>query len=299
MSSMSPAAKEFFSDNPVADELDKIVRFQYSIKYTKVPLLQDKQILAPIAGMIVTNLARKLDALEIYAADNLKVQISEEQGIAITFVDDVYHFGLFMSDSSLIFARGGGKLIDFFKLLDALMDDVFNIFNDVSAYLEGLRAQGGPSFLFSPHHCGYSFVFNLRDFVPSSKTTRASIPNYELMERIVPSIQVATSPLSAVGFETRGRTDINVSGTLSIGDVNWYAWIGVEAPGNQNYSIMNLTIELQSTVHDFSGKRRPFDPNSLSKWRVVISGYLKDKIFNGFLKDWLGDVNFKADAQGI
>jgi hypothetical protein len=299
MLELSPTANEFFADNPVAEELDKIVSFQYSINYTKVPLLQEKQVLAPIAGMIVTALAKKLDALEIYAADNLKVQFSEEGGISINFADDIYHFGLRMNDSSFVFIRAGGKLTAFFSVIDALMDDISGIFNEVSAYLEGLRAQGGPSFLFSPHYCGYSFIFNLRDFTPSSKSTRSNIPNYELMERIVPSIQMATSPLSAVGFATRGRTDVSISGTLQVGDVNWYAWVGIEAPGNQNYSIMNLTVQLQSTVHDFSGKRRPFDPNSIGKWRTVISGFLKAKIFNGFLKDWLGDVNFKADSQGI
>lgn len=232
---MSRIVDDFFEDNPVAAELNTIASYQYTISYTKVPLLSDPGVLNTIAGLLVALMTEKLNQEEIYAADNLKVQIDPNNGILINFVDDVYHFAIQMDADGFLFARNGGPLREFFEFGDLIFDHIPDWFEAVATYLNNLKHDGGPAFHFSPHYCGYTFDFKIKNFAPSGKSNRGSIPNYELMERLVPSTHTKTSPLSGIGYETRGRTDLKVSGTIKVEPIDWLCWTHIDAPGNKNY----------------------------------------------------------------
>lgn len=292
-------AKEFLENNPIANDLKSLKQFAYSIHYSKVPLLLTKEVRWGIASILMGKLVEKLDALSIYAGDNLSVESDHKDGgIHVTFRDDIYHFAVVMDDEKFAFVRQGGKLADLFSLADVLLDEITSIYHEIAAYLEGLKSQGGPSFHFSPHSCSYTYELAIKDFTPAKKTTQQVFTNYELMERLVPSVQAKSSPLYSVGLKNRGRTDLKISGTLEIEKVDWVAWVQVEAPGNQNYSTMELKFQLTSTLHDNpDGSRVPFNTASIGKWRSSAISFLKEKIFCGFLQDWLNDVNFQCSDK--
>jgi len=287
---------KFLNDNPVAEELDKVAVFQYSIGYTKFPVLSNPQVQNVIAQIIASGLTDRLDTSGVYAADNLRLEIDEERGITVSFGDDIYNFVLRMTDEHFVFQKRGSTLREFIDTCDLIMDTVVEIFNDISKYIRGLSgASDLEPFRFSPHTCSYKFLFGLRNFSPSGKSTRKSIPNYELMEKIVPSTQTKTSPLSGMGFDSRGRTEVSVSGTLKFSDIDWFVFVHIDSPGNRNYSTMEMDFQISSVHHDYGdGNRRPFDPRSIGEWRPVLLTFLKDTVFNTFLKQWMGDVNFES-----
>lgn len=285
--------KEFSESNPISNDLKYIKSFEYKISYSKVPLFSDNAIRSVLAGILMDKLIDKLDSLGIYAGNNLKYDI--EDNVTITFSDDIYHFGIVMDDSNFVFIRQKGTIQEALTLNELILDEVTSIFEEIASYLRGLKAQGGPHFNFSPHLSSYRYSFHIRDLKPSGKTPKQAFTNYELMERLVPSVQSKDSPLYSVNYERRGRTDLTISGTTTIESIPWTSWIVISAPGNRNFSTFELSFNLQCSIsEDENGNRIPFHESSIGKWRLSAIEFLKNKIFCGFLQDWLSDVDFES-----
>jgi hypothetical protein len=290
-----PIAKEFFSNNPSAGDFRNIQNFAFIVRYTEVPLLTRDDIRGPIASILMGKLTEKLDALGIYAANTLKCKSSDQDGIQIDFMDDIYHFQITMDSEKFAFLRQAGTLEHALIIAELLLDEVTSIYDEISTFLEGLREQGGPTFVFSPYYCSWTYDFNIKNLKPATKSQRSSYTNYELMERLVPSVQTESSPLYSVGFENRGRTDLKISGTITIADISYRAWITIEAPGNMNFSTMELRFQLASELLDNpDGTRTPFNAESIQRWRDSAIPFLKERVFCGFLQDWLNDVSFES-----
>lgn len=283
---------KFKDGNPTIEEIRDLNKFSMIIQFTKVTSLSNDSIKNAIADLIVKRLVQQLQSASLFGFSSISV--STEDGIKISYTDDIYHFGIWMTEEKFAFIRSSSTIEDFMNTCEIFIPFFISLYKDVVTYIQGAVQ----NIIFVPHFCGYRFEFKIEDFRPSVKTAKAVIPNYELMERLVPSIEKAESPVSKVGFAQRARTDLNMSGTLQLDDINWLGWIGIEAPGNQNYSTMDLTFELQSLALEDTlsknFKREPFNPQSINSWETPFLGFLKEKIFCGFLQDWLGDVKVKS-----
>lgn len=280
---------EFTKDNPSFGDIRDIRSFQKIIRFTKIASLENSDIKNAIADLIVKELVQHLKATNLFGFAS--IEVTTESVVHVAYLDDVYHFAILVSEDSFMFARKGSTIEEFLKTMEVFMPFFTSIYNDVVAYIQGAM----PNIGFVPHMCGYRFEIKLEDFHSAIKMKKDRLANYELMERLVPSIEKAESPVSKVSFATRGRTDLKLSGTLDLDDILWLGWIGIEAPGNQNYSTLELVFELQSTtLEELHGKREPFNPQSIDSWKTPFIPFLRDKIFCGFLEDWLGDVRVKS-----
>ncbi|MBN1638545.1 MAG: hypothetical protein JW866_06250 [Ignavibacteriales bacterium] len=115
------------------------------------------------------------------------------------------------------------------------------------------------------------------------------------MERIIPSLNISDSPIGKMEYSTRGRTDIKMSGLLIVDNIKWSSWITIEAPGNRNYSTMELDFSFINEVNELpDGTREPFNSESIPRWRSVFLNLLKEKTFKGFLQNWLNDISFDS-----
>lgn len=283
---------EFEKENPTYDDIRDITAFQKRIKFTKIASLSSEPVKNAIADLIVKNLVQQLQSANLFGFAS--IQVDTKKAVVVGYMDDVYHFSISVDEESFTFHRAASTLEDLLKTSDLFMPFFNSVYKDVVSYIQGAM----PNIVFVPHFCGYTFNFKIEDFHPVTKTaTKNRIPNYVLMERLVPSIDKVESPVNKVKFERRGRTDVKLSGMLKLDDIDWIGWVSIEAPGNQNYSTMELLFELQSsTVDDFkgAGKRKPFDPQSIDSWKTPFLGFLKERIFCGFLQDWLSDIKVKS-----
>ena len=297
MSSLTTTYSEFCQNNSIVSALDRSYEFAYSVTFAEVPFLQMENVKSAIASILVAKITERLDEAELYAGDNVEVAYTDTT-VHVNYGDDVYGFSVALSKDRYVFFRRGGTIKELFDLFDIVFDTIVDTFDLVRGYLEGVGSNLGIRSVCTPHFCEYSFKFLVANFCPSQRTAKNSFRNYELMERIVPSVQRRESPLHSLDFLQRGRTDLKLSGSLELDEVRWLAWVNIDAPGNRSYSSMYLTFELQSTRHDTErGTRTPFDPRSLRKWKSACIDYLRDRVFSGFLQNWLNDVNFSCQDR--
>lgn len=279
----------FTSKNPTYDDIRDIKSFTMKISFTKISSLKSEGIKNVIADLIVKGLVQHLEQENLFGFANISVKDDNE--VQVVYADDIYHFGILVTEDSFSFARNGSTLESFFRTCEVFLPFFVSIYKDVVSYIQG----AAQNIVFVPHFCGYKMTFSIEDFHPSTKTNKVTLPNYELMERLIPSIGRVESPITKMGFEHRGRTDVKVSGRINLNNIEWLAWLSVDAPGNQNYSTMDMVFELQSTTHEeVEGIRRPFNPQSIESWKTPLLPFLKDRVFCGFLEDWLSDINVKS-----
>ncbi|MCD2259774.1 hypothetical protein [Psychroserpens luteolus] len=281
--------EKFNEGNLMIDDITDISSFSYYIRFTEISSLSEQSVKSTIADLCISEIITKLKEEKLFNFDDVKVDL--ENNIKINYSDDIFGFQLEIGKNYYGFQRSGSNLNNFLKTVDKFFDFFVNLYRQVSTYIEGLAS----NIIFIPYSCHYNFQFQLENFKPTNKTQRKQIPNYELMERIIPAIGSKSSPISKVGFDSRGRTDIKVSGKQNISNIIWLTWLDIMAPSNQNWSTIDVTLEFQSRVTTQpDGSRIPFDTNSIEAWKDIFLVLLKEKIFNGFLKDWLNDVSFKS-----
>ena len=282
---------DFTENNPTFEDIRDIKNFHKIIRFTKIASLASTNVKNAVADLIVKLLVQHLQSVNLF--DFASIQVSTEKNVTVAYADDVYHFAIIVNDDSFAFARTASTIEDFLSTCDIMMPFFSAVYEDVVSYIQGAVQ----NIMFVPHFCGYKFNFTIEDFHPAARGAKTRIPNYELMERLVPSIEKAESPVSKMQFARRGRTDLKMSGTLELDKIRWLGWIAIEAPGNQNYSTMDISFELQSSTLDEllgTGKREPFNPQSIESWRTPFIAFLKDRAFCGFLQDWLKDVKVKS-----
>jgi len=280
--------KEFMDGNSFADEITDFHEYIFMIRYTEILSLQDDSIKRKIADLCVKEVIQKLQTLELFNYDSLSVSI--EKNVSLIYRDDIYDFKIEISDNYFAVQKLSTKIINFLKTADLFFDFFVSLYQKISQYIEGISQ----NIIFLPYFCSYQFQINLENFKYTTKS-KDTVKNYELMERLIPTLSEHNSPIGSIDFTNRGRTDIKLSGLIRKENIDWTTWINIEAPGNENYSTMQMNFEFQSRVNTLpDGTRNPFNHDSIGAWRIAINPLLKNEVINKFLKEWLNDIKVKS-----
>lgn len=285
--------KEFPKSNVINEDLSNLHRYIFAIYFTKISSLEEASIKRAIADLCLKELVIKLKSLRLFGFDKIKVgDIKDDsEPIVITYTDDIYDFSINIASNLFGFQKFSTTMRDFLQTCDLFYDFFIDLYIKIVDFIEGI----GENIIFIPYQTFHAFEYKIENFKSTSKRDSKTIYNYELMERIIPSLNISESPIGRIGYETRGRTDITINGFLNLNDIKWATWVDIQAPGNKNYSTMELKFSVRNEVIDLpDGTREPFNLASINKWHDVFLGVLKNKIYKGFLQEWLNDVSFES-----
>lgn len=287
---------EFSRNNLIHEDLSNLYSYVFGISFTKISSLESAEMKRSIADLCIKELVLKLRSLELFGFD--RIQIGEikdsDEPVFLTYSDDIFGFTFSFSSTIIGFQKISCSVNNLLRTCDMLFDFFIEIYNKIIKFIQGTDEY----ILFIPNKTTHSFKYQLENFKSTLKRDKKRIPNYELMERIIPSLSVSDSPIGKVGYQTRGRTDLKMAGTISLNDIDWLTWITIEAPGNRNYSTMDLDFGFISEVNELpDGKRKPYNPESVLQWRDVFMILLKERVYKGFLQTWLNDVAFESTRK--
>ncbi|MEW6249172.1 MAG: hypothetical protein AB1716_00870 [Planctomycetota bacterium] len=282
----------FLEDCPILEDLSRIRRFSFAVQHANVSALAQRDFQVLIADHLAQEMAKFVTEQELHQLDCLECEPGEKQ-IDVTYNDDVCHFQASLNDHIFAVTRKGSTMDEFHRFYGIVAPFLPMLYASTVRRIEEVSQS---RIKIAPFLCTYRFDFTLSSFKPTGKGRKDRIPNFVLMDRLVPFF--SASPFKEMNFSQVSRTDVKLSAWKEFGGAPRDLWFDIKAPANRQCSIMELSFAYQGGTHtDTGGTRKPFDPKTLEEWDVALIDFLKNLVFNKFLMSWLKDVSFVADPS--
>lgn len=281
--------ENFMDDCPMLEELENISEFAFAVRHPQISALSKPEFQMLITDHIATEISKIVTEQNLHQLDQIEKTPSENQ-IDVTYGDDICHFQASLNENTFAVVRKGSTVEEFFKFYKAIVPYIPNLYASTSEIIEAAS-----HIKLIPFSCAYRFGIRLTSFRPAGKSRKKKIYNFELMERLLPVISMHEGPFAELNSDQLARSDVKVSVWKNFGEKHRNCWFDLQAPGNRNWSTLELVFSIQSgTYTDLNGRRFPFDPESINEWDIALIDFFKTLVLNKFMMVWLKDISFSS-----
>lgn len=279
-------------------DIDDIAQFTFTVEYQPygaLPLPAAKQIL--VSGYSILN--EVLERSGIHSPDELKGMLSGVEPEAADNVQFIlggveYACEIVVSGSHMAISRSASSFEAFHNWYIKFMPHAQKL---AAAFQQIIRSATGHTM--TPTSIRHTFMLILTHFARAKGGER--IRNTEALESIglmIPNDDEKGN-LQPIGTQQLYRVDISISRMLELAGKRREAWLKLEAPFNEGGKHVVLTAQMRNaTIHVLRDSSitevLPIDPDSAGDFRIAIEDFLRDFVFNKFLKNSFPGVTYES-----